>query len=84
MLLEINIYIENFSAQHHTEPAYHSIHINMDPVYYWPMAREYSIWNTAIAALLFLTADLKAHILSSVIVEVYNTFFYPTSTYILC
>ena len=32
---------------------------------YWPMAREYSVWNTAVAALQFWTADLKAHVLSS-------------------
>ena len=84
MLLEIKIYIKNFSAQHCIEPAYNSIHINMDPVDYWPMAREYSVWNTAIAVLQFCTADLKAHVLSSAIEQVYNAFFYSTSTYILC
>ena len=47
------------------------------------MAREYSIWN-AIAALQFWTADFKAHILSSTIEQVYNVFFYSTSTYMLC
>ena len=26
---------------------------------YWPMAREYSVWNATVAALQFLTADLK-------------------------
>ena len=56
----------------------------MDPVHYWPMAREYSIWNAAIAALQFWTADLKAHILCSAIEQVYNAFFYSTSTYMLC
>ena len=55
----------------------------MDPVNYWPMAREYSVWNAAIAALQFWTADLKAHVLSSTIEQVYNTFFYSTSTYML-
>ena len=84
MLSEINIYIENFSAQHHIEPAYNSIHINMDPVNYWPMAGEYPIWNAVIAALQFWTAHLKVHILSSTIEHVYNAFFYSTSTYILC
>ena len=48
------------------------------------MAREYSVWNTAIAALQFWTADLKVHVLSSAIEQVYNVFFYSTSTYILC
>ena len=56
----------------------------MDPVHYWPMAREYSVWNAAIAALQFWTADLKAHVLSSTIEQVYNAFFYSTSTYMLC
>ena len=49
----------------------------------WPMAREYSIWNTAVAALQFWTADLKAHVLSCAIEQVYNTFFYSTSTHLL-
>ena len=51
---------------------------------YWPMAREYSVWNTAVAALQFWTADLKAHVLSSANEQVYNTFFYSTSTHLLC
>ena len=32
---------------------------------YWPMAREYSVWNATVPALQFWTADLKAHVLSS-------------------
>ena len=51
---------------------------------YWPMAREYSIWNAAVAALQFWTADLEAHILSSATEQVYNTFFYTTATHLLC
>ena len=58
--------------------------MNMDPINYWLMAREYSVWNAAIAALQFWTADLKAHILSSTTEQVYNTFFYSTATYMLC
>ena len=58
--------------------------MNMDPVNYWLMAREYSVWNAGIAALQFWTADLEAHILSSTIEQVHNTFFYSTSTYMLC
>ena len=50
---------------------------------YWPMAREYSIWKATVAALQFWTADLMAHVLSSTIEQVYNTFFYSTSTHIL-
>ena len=49
----------------------------MDPVNYWPMAREYSVWNAAIAALQFWTADLEVHVLSCAIEQVYNAFFIP-------
>ena len=31
----------------------------MDAADYWPIAREYSIWNAAIASLQFWTADLN-------------------------
>ena len=51
---------------------------------YWPMAREYSVCNAAVAALQIWTADLEVHVLSSTIEEVYNAFFYATSTYLLC
>ena len=47
------------------------------------MAREYSIWNAAVAALQFWTADLNAHTLSCATQQVYNAFFYSTSTYLL-
>ena len=50
---------------------------------YWPMAREYLIWNAA-AALQFWTAELKAHVLSSAIEQAYNAFFYTRSTHLLC
>ena len=56
----------------------------MDSVHYWPMARGYSVWNDSIAALQFWTADLKTHVLGSTIEQVYNAFFYSTSTYMLC
>ena len=75
------IYQEFFSTSYWTY--IYSIHINMDPVNYWLMAREYSIWNAVIAALQFWTANLEAHILSSAIEQVYNVFFYSTSTYML-
>ena len=48
------------------------------------MAREYSVWNVTVAALQFWTADLKAHVLYSAIEQVYNAFFYLTSTHLLC
>ena len=55
----------------------------MDATDYWPMAREYSVWNTAIAALQFCTADLNAHTLSNAIEEVYSAFFYTPSAHTL-
>ena len=55
----------------------------MNVANYWPMAREYSVWNATVAALQFWTADLKAHVLSSAIEQVYNTLFYTTSTHLL-
>ena len=48
------------------------------------MTREYSVWNAAVATLQFWTADLEVHVLSSTIEQVYNTFFYSTSTHLLC
>ena len=50
---------------------------------YWPMAREYSIWNAAVAALNIWTANLKAHTLGSATEEVYRTFFYVPSAHTL-
>ena len=47
------------------------------------MAREYSIWNTAIASLQFWTADLDSVTLGMATEEVYSTFFYSTSTHTL-
>ena len=56
----------------------------MNATDYWPMAREHSTWNTTVAPLQFWTADLKVQFLSSSIEQVYNTFFYSTSTHLLC
>ena len=56
----------------------------MNTADYWPMAREYSVWNTTVAALQFWTADLEVHVLSSTIEQVYNTFFCSTYMYLLC
>ena len=50
----------------------------MNAMDYWPLAREYLIWNAAVAALQFWTADLEAHVLTSTIEQVYNAFFYTT------
>ena len=55
----------------------------MDIADYWPMAREYSIWNATIAPLQFWTADLNTTTLAIAMEEVYSAFFYTTSTYTL-
>ena len=60
------------------------LHIIINVADYWPMAREYSIWNAIVAAPQFWTADLKVHILSNAIEQVYNAFFYTTSMCLLC
>ena len=62
----------------------YKLHVNMNAADYWPMAREYSIWNATVAALQFWTTDLKVHVLSSAIEQVYNAFFYLASTHLLC
>ena len=56
----------------------------MNVTNYWPVAREYSIWNAIVAALQLWTADLEAHVLSTTTEQVYNAFFYSTSTHLLC
>ena len=55
----------------------------MNTIDYWPVAREYSIWNAVVAALNFWTADLEAHTLSSATEEVYRAFFYTPSAHTL-
>ena len=53
----------------------------MDTADYWPMAREYSIWNTAIASLQFWTEDLDPVTLGRAIEHVYTTFFYSSTSH---
>ena len=48
------------------------------------MAREYSIWNIAIASLKFWTADLDPVTLGRATECIYTTFFYSPSSYTLC
>ena len=48
------------------------------------MAKDYSVWNATVAALQIWTADFEAHVLSSVIVQVYNIFIYSMSAHLLC
>ena len=56
----------------------------MDATDYWPMARECSIWNTAIASFQFWTADLDPVTLGRATECVYTTFFYSPSSHTLC
>ena len=56
----------------------------MDTADYWLMAREYSIWNTAIASLQSWTADLDPVTLGRATQQVYTTFFYSLSSHTLC
>ena len=54
----------------------------MDATDYWPMAREYFIWNATIASLQFWKTDLDMLMLGNAL-EVYSAFFYATSTHTL-
>ena len=56
----------------------------MDTADYWSMAREYSIWNAAIASLQFWTEDLDPVTLGRAMECVYTTFFYSSTTNTLC
>ena len=51
----------------------------MDATHYWPLARKYSIWNAAVAALQFWPADLEPQTLSNAIKWVSTTFFCSNS-----
>ena len=55
----------------------------MDAADYWPMVREYSIWNAAIASLQFWTADLDPVTLGRATEQVYTTFFYSSWSHTL-
>ena len=55
----------------------------MDATDCWLMAREYSIWNAAIASLQFWTADLDPVTLDRATEQVYTTFFYSSWSHTL-
>ena len=57
--------------------------LSMDATDYWPMAREYSIWNATIASLQFWTEDLDPVTLGRATEHVYTTFFYSPSNHTL-
>ena len=81
ILLEITIY--NCRNSQYSIILILHLHAIMDVTDYWPMASEYSVWNTTVAALQIWTADLEAHVLSSAIEQVHNAFFYSTSMHLL-
>ena len=56
----------------------------MDAADYWLMAREYPIWNAAIASLQFWTEDLDPVTLGRSTEQVYTTIFYSSSSHTLC
>ena len=55
----------------------------MNVIDYWPIVRDYSIWNTTIASLQFWTADLDQITISMATEVVYSAFFYSTSAHTL-
>ena len=59
----------------HTSPKFYI----MDATHHWLFAKEYSIWNATATALQFLTEDLKPHIVSDAIEQVYTAFFCSNS-----
>ena len=52
----------------------------MNTADYWPMTREYSIWNATIASLQFWTEDLDPVTLSRATEHIYPTFFYSPAS----
>ena len=57
--------------------------LSMDVTDYWPMVREYSIWNPTIASLQFWTEDIDPVTLGRATEHVYTTFFYSSSNHTL-
>ena len=58
--------------------------INMETAEYWPMAREYGIWNAAIASLQFWEEDLDPVTLGEASERVYYHFFWTPTSHTLC
>ena len=55
----------------------------MDTAEYWPMAQEYGIWNAAIASLQFWSEDLDPVSLGVASEDVYNHFFWTSTSHTL-
>ena len=73
MLSEITIYAQR-DSQYSIILIFH-LHTIRNVTDDWPMAREYSVWNAAVAALQFWTADLEVHVLSSTYLDILLFFF---------
>ena len=58
--------------------------LSMNTADYWPMAREYSIWNATIVSLQFWTEDLDPVTLGRATECVYTTFSYSSMSHTLC
>ena len=56
----------------------------METAEYWPMAREYSIWNAAIASLQFWAEDLNPVTPGIASECIYTTFFWTSTSHTLC
>ena len=56
----------------------------METADYWPMAREYSIWNATITSLQSWAEDLDLVTLGIVSGHVYTTFFWTPTSHMLC
>ena len=56
----------------------------METAEYWPMAREYRIWNATIASLQFWAEDLDPITLGVASECVYTHFFWTSTSCTLC
>ena len=56
----------------------------METTEYWPMAREYTIWNTVIASFQFWAEDLNPITLGIASECIYTTFFWTPTSHTLC
>ena len=65
-------------------PLHTTATLSMNTADYWLMAREYSIWNAAIASLHFWTEDLDPVTPGRTTECVFTTFFYSPSGHTLC
>ena len=52
----------------------------MDTIQYWPIAREYTLWNATVSALQFWMEDLERNTLSATIERVYMVYFCSESS----